>query len=269
GSQVAGGSDASFVGVAPQADIIMVKMLDVPDVITDTTGTQVGWDVRFRDAVTYILREAAAQPPGKAVVINATFASSAEPGDGMGDNERWLDALFDPAHAADATHGPSGAVFVKSAGNDGDPTRRGFAIVTIPDSGHIVVPFELFDNRGPNKAKRENCVSGPYVPSVYATIWYREVTAPAGVAFAARVPGDRGFSAEVFAGFLTKTFDGGKPRTLTHDSLTVRRPVPPPPAAVAATRNRMMLTVEPRPMPAPLPPLHREGIYELRFTGPP
>ncbi|GAA5196446.1 hypothetical protein GCM10023322_65390 [Rugosimonospora acidiphila] len=270
GNQVAGGSDASFVGVAPEADIIMVKLLDVPDVIRDSSGAEVGWDVRFRDAVTYILREAAAQPPsGKPVVINASLGASSEPGDGMDDDERWLDDLLDPAHAPDATHVPSGAIFVKSAGNDGDPSDRGFAIVTIPDAGHIVVPFELFDDRGPNKARRVNCVSGPYVPDVRATIWYREVAAPADVAFAAKVPGDTGFSADVYAGFLTKTFDGGKTRTLFHDSLTVRRPVPPPPTTVAVVRNRMMLIVEPKPMPAPLPPLHREGIYELRFTGPP
>jgi subtilisin family serine protease len=148
GNQVAGGSDASFVGIAPAADIIMVKMLDVPDVIKDDTGAEVGADVRFRDAVTYILREAAAQVPPKPVVVNASFGSSFEPGDGLSDDERFLDELFDPAHAADGTHVPSGAIFVKAAGNDGDPTDRGYAIVTIPDSGQIVVPFELFDDRG-------------------------------------------------------------------------------------------------------------------------
>jgi subtilisin family serine protease len=270
GNQTAGGSDASFVGVAPEADIIAVKLLDVPDVITDDTGTEVGWDVRFRDAVIYILREAAAQlPVAKPVVFNASFGSSSDPGDGLGDDDRFLDDLFDPAHAPDATHVPGGAIFVKSAGNDGDATDRTFAIVTIPDSGKIVVPFELYDDRGPNKTLRTNCVPGPYVPAVRATIWYRDVPAPQDVAFAAKVPGDAGFSNDVFAGFLTKFFDGGKQRTLYHDTVTVTRPVSPPPATVSVLRNRMMLFVEPKPMPAPLPPLHRDGIYELRFTGPP
>jgi subtilisin family serine protease len=270
GSQVAGGSDASFVGIAPAADIIMVKMLDVPDVIRDDTGTEVGSDVRFRDAVMYILREAAAQvPAAKPVVINASFGSSFEPGDGLSDDERFMDDLFDPAHAADATHVPKGAIFVKASGNDGDPTDRGYAIVTIPDSGQIVVPFELFDDRGPNKASKVNCQPGPYVPPVLATAWYREVTAPADVGFSAKVPGDAVFSAEVFSGKLEKFFDGGKRRTLFHNSFTVARPVPPPPATVSVVRNQMMLFVEPKKLPPPAAPLHREGIYELRFTGPP
>jgi subtilisin family serine protease len=270
GNQVAGGSDASFVGIAPAADIIMVKALDVPDVITDDTGTEVAPEVQFRDAVMYILREAAAQVPvAKPVVINASFGSSFEPGDGLGDFERFLDDVFDPAHAADATHVPKGAIFVLACGNDGDPADRGFAIVTIPDSGSIVVPFELFDKRGPNKASKVNCQSVPYVPAVRATAWYREVTAPADVGFSAKVPGDPGFSNLVFAGELTKLFDGGKRRTLFHDSFTVARPVPPPPATVTVVRNQMMLYVAPKQLPPPAAPLHREGIYELRFVGPP
>jgi subtilisin family serine protease len=268
GNQVAGGSDASFVGIAPAADIIVVKMLDVPDVIRDDTGTEVGADVQFRDAVMYILREAAAQvPTAKPVVVNASFGSSFEPGDGLGADELFLDNVFDPAHAADPTHVPNGAIFVKASGNDGDPTDRGHAIVTIPDSGQIVVPFELFDDRGPNKASKINCQSVPHVPPVLATAWYREVTAPADVGFSAKVPGDAAFSDQVFAGSLTKFFDGGKRRTLFHESFTVARP--PPPATVSVVRNRMMLFVEPKKLPPPGAPLHREGIYELRFTGPP
>jgi len=270
GSQVAGGSDASFVGIAPEADIIMVKMLDVPDVITDSAGTPVLPDVRFRDAVIYILREAAAQVPPKPVAINASFGNNFEPGDGLSDSERWLDGLFDPAHAADATHVPNGAIFVQAAGNDGDPRDRGYAIVTIPDSGQIVVPFELFDDRGPNKAGRVNCEAVPYVRPVFASAWYREVTAPADVAFSAKVPGDADFSDQVFAGFLTKLFDGGKRRTLVHNGgVSTPRPVPTPPGTVSVMRNQMTLIVEPKTLPPPAAPLHREGIYELRFTGPP
>ena len=93
GTQVAGGSDASFVGIAPEADIIMVKMLDMPDEIKDDTGTAVTPEVRFRDAVIYVLREAAAQGPGKPVVINASFGNASEPGDGLGTKERFLDGV--------------------------------------------------------------------------------------------------------------------------------------------------------------------------------
>lgn len=267
GSQVAGGSDASFVGITPEADIIVVKLLDVPDEIKDDTGTAVMPDVRFRDAVIYILREAADQ--GKPVVINASFGNTSEPGDGLGTKERFLDDVFDPAHAADATHVPSGAIFVKAAGNDGRATDRGHATVTIPDAGSIVVPFELFDNRGPNLTKKVNCQQVPHVPRVTATAWYREVAAPADVGFSARVPGEAAFSTVVFAGFLTKFFDGGKRRTLIHDSVPVNRPVPPPGAPVPVTRNRMTLVIDPKKLPPPAAPLHRNGIYEVRYQGPP
>ncbi|WP_127507591.1 S8 family serine peptidase [Actinoplanes solisilvae] len=269
GNQVAGGSDASFVGAAPEADLIIVKMLDLPDVITDSAGNQVPADVRLLDAVIYILREAAAQVPPKPVVINASFGSAIQPGDGLSNEDRFLDETFDPARPADASHFPSGAIFVKSAGNDGDPARRGFAVVTIPDSGEIVVPFELFDDRGPNLSKRVNCTAKPFVPSGVAAIWYREVAAPGDVSFAARVPGEAAFSAPVFSGSLSKLFDGGKRRVMFHESLRADRPVPPPPATVPVTRNRMALVIEPKVMPAPLPPLHKPGVYELRFAGPP
>ena len=102
GNQVSGGSDGSFVGVAPEADIIAVKLLDTPPTVLDVDGGPVGYDVRFRDAVMYILRKAGGSP----VVVNASFGSSSEPGDGLGDLDRFLDDVFDPAHAADNDHFP-------------------------------------------------------------------------------------------------------------------------------------------------------------------
>lgn len=270
GSQVAGGSDASFVGIAPEADIIMVKMLDVPNEIRDDAGTVVMPEVRFRDAVIYILREAAAQAPGKPVVINASFGNPAEPGDGLNPRERFLDDVFDPAHAADKTHVPSGAIFVKSAGNSGRATDRAHATVVIPAGGSIVVPFEIFDERGPNVTKRVNCQPVAFVPQLTATAWYREVTAPADVGFSAKVPGDADFSKPpVFAGELKKFFDGGKRRTLAHKSFTVNRPVPPPGTTVPVVRNSMTLVVDPKKLPPPAAPVHRHGSYEVRYTGPP
>jgi hypothetical protein len=57
----------------------MVKMLDVPDVIKDDTGTVVAPDVRFRDAVIYVLREAgrpSARPGGRSMVASASVQPS-------------------------------------------------------------------------------------------------------------------------------------------------------------------------------------------------
>ena len=267
GNQVSGGSDGSFVGVAPQADIIAVKLLDGPDEVRDVDGTAVPFSVRYRDAVMYVLREAKSR--GKPVVINASFGSNSEPGDGLSDDDRFLDELFDPAGTADDDHFPKGAIYVTSAGNDGRTSTRTFAKVTIPDSGEITVPFELYDDRGPNTRRTDNCVSAQYVPTMSVKAWYREVPAPQDVSVAVRLPTESDFSEDVFAGFLTTQFDGGKRRTIFHDTFPVDRPVPPPPATVRVTRNRIFVQVEPKKLPAPAAPLHLHGIYDLRFKGPP
>ncbi len=266
GNQVSGGSDGSFVGVAPEADIIAVKLLDTPPTVLNVDGDPVGFDVRFRDAVMYILRKAGGSP----VVINASFGSSSEPGDGLGDLDRFLDDVFDPTHAADNDHFPTGAIYVKSAGNNGRATDRTFARVTIPDAGAITVPYELFDDRGPNTRTRENCVSIQFVPSLRVTAWYREVPAPQDVSVAVRVPNEAAFSTDVFSGSLTKLFDGGKRRTIFHDAIPVSRPRPVPPGGSdPVARNRITLVIDPKALPAPAAPLHLHGIYELLFRGPP
>jgi subtilisin family serine protease len=268
GNQVSGGSDGSFVGIAPQADIIAVKMLDTPPSIVDVDGAPVGFDVRFRDAVMYILRRAV--DAGDPVVVNASFGSGSEPGDGLGDRDRFLDGVFDPAQAADDNHFPNGAIYVKSAGNNGDAADRTFARVTIPDAGEITVPYELFDARGPNTRSRENCVAIQFVPALAVTAWYREVAAPQDVSVAVRVPNEAAFSTDVFSGSLTKLFDGGKRRTIFHDAVPVSRPRPVPPGGLdPVSRNRIRLVVEPKALPAPAAPVHLHGIYELLFKGPP
>ena len=258
-------TDAALVGVAPEADIIMVKLLDTPIFIMDSHGDFVSPDVQFRDAVIYCLRVAHACD--KAVVINCSFGNTAGATDGLDDDARWLDETFDPGHAADDLHFPKRSILVMAAGNSGDVTERSYARVTVPDAGHIVVPCRLYENRGPNRTKVENCFRTSDVDPLWVMFWYREVTAPQDVSIAVRVPTEAGFSNPVFAGELHKDFDRGKTRIIRHNVIP---PVHRPDGAggtVTLQRNSMELEV--LPSLDTDPPQHAEGFYDVLLTAPP
>ncbi len=258
-------TDAALVGIAPEADLIMVKYLDGPIETIDANNGIVSPGVQFRDAVMYCLR--VAKLLDKAIVINCSFGSSMDAGDGLDADARWLDEVFDPTHAADDKHFPKGAILVKAAGNSGDAEDRAYARITVPDIGQIVVPFELYENRGPNRTTYTNCTRETDVENLRVTFWYREVTAPQDVSIAVRVPTEAGFSAPVFAGELHKTFDGGKERYIFHN---VDPPVQRPDGAggtVTVRRNSMSLILLPSDRTSP--PQHAEGYYDVILTAPP
>jgi subtilisin family serine protease len=212
----------------------------------------------------YCLR--VAKTESKAVVINCSFGTMHEAGDGLDATSRWLDQTFDPGHAADDKHFPKGAILVQSSGNSGDPDYRSYARITVPDSGAIVVPLEMYESRGPNRTTVENCTRTPDVKALSVSFWYRDVSAPQDVAFAARVPTEAAFSNDVFAGRLDKTFDGGKTRTIFHETLpAVQRPDGAG-GTVAVRRNRGFLTISPSTRSNP--PQHRTGIYDWRIAAP-
>jgi subtilisin family serine protease len=251
-----------FVGIAPQADIVVVKLLDVKDDIKDTAGQPVGFSVRFHDGLRYILEVAKGNPPAtpaRPAVINISAGSPLGPHDGLDDDEHFLDQLFGPA----GSH-RKGNIVVFSAGNSAG--RREHGAITIPAAGEIVVPFELFDTRGAQTRRYKECAWKEDTPSLVVDMWYREVSAPADVSVAVRVPTESSFSAEVFSGSLAKTFDRNKKRTIEHrDRAAVARPVSGG-APVSVKRNQIRLTVEPSPGPSPQ---HRTGVYDIRLKGPP
>lgn len=262
------GGDAKRVGVAPRADIVVVKMIDTPEEIRDTAGNEVFADVRFRDALIYCLRVAREPAPAglgpKPVVLNCSFGIDNGAGDGLEPDDIWLDERLDPTAAAAPDRFPKGAVVVKGAGNEGDPLERSHAIVTIPDSGQIDVPLELFDERGAKKTRFLNCVSVTDMPSVEVNFWTRRLDPPR-VSFAVRVPTEGAFSAPVFAGELHKNFDHGKFRQITVTAVpNVQRPNP---AGGTATvrRTNASLFVEPS---SGTTPLYALGIYDVRISGP-
>jgi len=246
-----------YVGIAPRADIVVVKYLDVKIAILDTGGSFVSEDIRFRDAIRYILNIAKGE--GKPCVINCSFGSDRGPHDGLTTNEQFIDKEFGPQSGFH-----KGNVVVFAAGNSG--SDRTHAQITIPASGQIIVPFQLYDERGPNQHKFVECNWVEETRGMYLAVWYKEVSPPGDVSVAVRPPTVTAFSAEVFSGELPGVFDRNKSWLLEHHSAPkVKRPVDGG-SPVDVQRNVITLTIEPNTSVAP--PQHRPGIYELRIKGP-
>ena len=187
-------------GVAPEADIIAVKIpLGGPELklFYKQSGGEVPWARQFADGVLYCLRTA--KDLDKPVVINMSFGDDASAGDGLDDDSRFIDAVLDPAQPPGDNNFPTGAMIVKSAGNEGEAWSR-MARITVPASGQIVVPFRLADQHGTATTTRNHCQTLRYKPPLHAYFWYRRPAAPLSVAFAVRSPHQTTFSADVMAG---------------------------------------------------------------------
>ncbi len=275
------GGDLTKVGVAPEADLIVVKLLDVPEHIYfrlsgGMSTTEVGNGDRFRDAVLYSLRTARAE--GKPVVINLSSGNNHEPGDGLDDDARWVDQVMDPSHAADNDHFPQGAIIVKSAGNDGDRSRRTVARIVVPPAGTVTVPIKLEDVRGTVQEKFKQCAPRLHHPTMFASFWYRRDFD--NVKFAVKLPHRNNFNADMGVG---GNFDHGlivrpgTPPTLAFVPITPRvhevffthggDPAAPHPAGGTVRRHHVVLGVVPKVSAGTVSYL--EGVYEVRITAPP
>ena len=129
-----GHPDCSYVGVAPEADLIVVKHLFLEK---DPPG--VPDEKQFCDAVCYIVNSAQTLdgPPGKPVAINCSFTNSIGAHDGRTTNEDWLARTF-------AT--TPGAVVVVAAGNEAGDCQHA-EIAFPPAGGWAVIPLDLYDDR--------------------------------------------------------------------------------------------------------------------------
>jgi subtilisin family serine protease len=120
-----------FIGVAPEALLVVVKYMgiDPPTV----GGAAVPTDQLFRDAVSYVMNVAAAQAASFPVVINLSFGNALGPHDGLTDNEDWLTKTFQDAR---------GKVVVLAAGNEGG--KKQHVRIDFPaGGGTVVVPFRV------------------------------------------------------------------------------------------------------------------------------
>jgi subtilisin family serine protease len=286
GTKFPSSGDAEKVGVALEADIIAVKLLDVPKEIRYGTATAHGVPVypsqRFHDAILYCLRTARAL--AKPIVINMSFGSIWEPGDGLDDDAEFIDDLMNPAHSADDTHFPSGAVIVKSAGNSGRASRRQTAKFTIP-AGGLTVPIELKDTRSGlgDKWKTElspgsGCARRTHAPALGVIFWYRRTTPATAVKFAVRLPHQTTFSADQEVGGRFHTSFRVSPpwpfTTTLHPVATNRHTVDlyhednPPEIRPAGTVRRQRVRMLLKPKQVGTNVFYISGIYEVKITAP-
>ncbi|MGH9869334.1 MAG: S8 family serine peptidase [Candidatus Polarisedimenticolia bacterium] len=274
------GANASRVGVAPEAEIIAVKLLDVPDTIrfklATGMGLEVDWRRRLRDAVIYCLRTA--KELGKPVVINMSFGDTHKPGDGLDENSIFLDSLMDPGKPAGDLNFPKGAIIVKAAGNTGDMADSKVARIKVPAGGTIIVPLELKERRfGGPRHTWQNCATSLHHPDMVASFWYRRNFDK--VKFSLRLPHQMLFNVDLGVGqklekklqlnagsppSLTEVTSGGNVHRVVarHES----NPSVPHPSGGTVRRHRFQLLVTPKVVGATV--TYIEGIYEVLITAP-
>ena len=286
----AGGADASFVGVAPEATIIAVKLLDNANPIQYRLpggfGGFVPREMLFKDAVMYCLRMARKEK--KPVVINMSFGSNAEPGDGLDEDAVFMDQVLDPSKGETPSNFPTGAIIVKAAGNDGDEDENQTARIVFAGVTEVIVPFELKDSRAALKTRwldrGDKCHDVDFTPPVGVDFWYRRATPFDSVKFALRLPHQAGFSGDMpIGGNLSQAF--------------ILRSGPPPSMALVPFASNVYSVfvnhmtngpvADPRPGPPVPPPIRRHqvsfrvvpkqsggtvdypvGVYEMRIKAP-
>jgi subtilisin family serine protease len=122
-----------YIGVAPRADLVVVKLQDLES-DPKVGGNSVPDAKRLYDAVDYILK--VSSQLGLPVVINCSQGFQIGPHDGFTDEEDWLTNRFARA---------KGQVFVAAAGNEGD--LRKHARIELQAATAVEIPLELYDTR--------------------------------------------------------------------------------------------------------------------------
>jgi subtilisin family serine protease len=281
GAKFPAGGDASKVGLAPEADIIAVKLLDTPESIrfklpAGGLGAEVDSTRRFRDAVLYCLRTA--RNLGKPIVINMSFGNKNEAGDGLDDDARWVDGLMDPARPPGSLNFPTGAIVVKAAGNDGTKTRRMVARIIVPPGGQVTIPFQLKDSRGAVNTRWKECGDKLHKPPIFVSFWYRRNFD--NVKFALRLPYQTTFSTDMGIGGKLDyglRFKVGPPPSLSFVPISTNfhrvravhgvEPSVPHPAGGTVRRHEFSLIITPKVVTGTV--TYLEGIYEVRVKAPP
>ena len=116
-----------YIGVAPEADLIVVKAIGLPPGSTANVLDALQWCF---DATTR---------HSKPVVINCSFSNATGPHDGTSPRDRWIDRLVRPSGII-----RSGVAIVTSAGNNG--ARDIHESGVIPANGSVTIPFYMPDD---------------------------------------------------------------------------------------------------------------------------
>jgi subtilisin family serine protease len=203
-----------------------------------------------------------------------SFGSTAEAGDGLNDDARWVDGLMDPGHAPGPNNFPNGAIVVMAAGNEGDINDRLVARIVVPAAGEITLPVELKDTRGALNTRWKECAQRPHHPDIGVHFWFRRA---AGVRFALKLPRAASFGTNVLlGGTLTVGFrpNVGAAPTLVAPSSSVHRATishedpgaVPHPSGSTVHRHHVHFYVEPKRSGATVS--YHTGIYEMRIQAP-
>jgi subtilisin family serine protease len=204
-----GGRARSYVGMAPLAKLIGVKILYL-ETEPQQGGAVMSYDQRFADAVDWIYAVAATPELGNPrVVINYSVGDDLGPHDGLTQSEEDLNHTL----AADPRR-----VFVVAAGNEGGGGRK--SRITVPSGAtSVTIPFVLVEGRVESQMTSYNhCSVRPTADTVELEIWY-PAPSPAAVTGTLQIEGLSGTIAIPDLGLHTQpvTFGEGQTHKLTHD----------------------------------------------------
>lgn len=256
-----GQTDFKFIGVAPEADLIIVKYqsLEEDPVVN---GAPVDWSRRFFDAVNYILNTVQADFPAKPVVINVSFGTSLGAHDGLSDEEDFLTTTFGTGTGrimVCAAPNDAKVLPLKNAASEIVDTPAQHGRVVFPGGGQtsVSIPFEL----GGKRANKIDYSTGEGVDNTANAVF--EIYYPTGLAasFAVEHPDAVGpLPGPALGAAITGTPVGPEKKPATYsmfhqiDQGSLR-------AGGIVTRNKFRLEA------VPSNGIHRAGRYLVTITS--
>jgi subtilisin family serine protease len=233
----------TYVGVAPEADIIAVKYLyPVEDHVEDTDGNVVPDEKRFKDAVMYILNVAHQIDPNRPVVINISLGYDLGPHDGLTARDLWMNQQF-PLNGV-------GRACVAAAGNEGGWSRL-HGIVTFTAAAEAQLGFRVVDART-SKSDQKRCSYHDNTTTLDAEFWYP--TGPT-VQLALQAPGDVFTNFVALGSSANGFFDGRKKYEIVHRTETTTA------GGTVISRNVIGLVLKPDKSS------HAQGLYRLKIKA--
>ena len=233
GSAPFGTNKYEFVGVAPAASLIVVKMFYLfKD--PEQNGVTLPFERLLEDALVYVQRVAKNVLGDRPVVINASLGMEIGPHDGLGPSDLRIETLFRNA---------AKVALVAAAGNEAN--TRQHAVITVPAGGKIDVPFTLYDARAIKKDKA-HCTPKAIdnaEPQLEIQFWYRQLGPQQALTCAITLPGAK---TPRPGPTLGHDIDGkylvNQPFQVTHHAVDTHRP----PATTTLTRNVLRIKVTPK-----------------------
>lgn len=242
------------IGVAPQADLVVVKFFDIietPNKDNDDTKATIGSDERFEDALNYIINVAKHDLGDKPVVINYSGGSTPGPGDGLTPGEKKLRDRF---------NGETGKIFVTSAGNAGGDDAYG--VVTMPAAGKVTLTFDVYDTRT-KRTNYDKCKEADDTYNLDLDIWYNDIS-PNAVEARLHLPGEPDFKTKLLLGQAPQSgsLGGGKTYKFQHRQETGKRPDTLLDPAMDVKRNNISLNLTHSKN------YHKTGKYKVELKAP-